>query len=90
MQVAAAAQDDAMDRLQAVFRDVFNDDALVLRPEMSAADIPGWDSLSNVLLIIAIETTFRIRLKPREINALSNVGDMMALVCRARQAGMRR
>jgi acyl carrier protein len=90
MEVAAAAQDDAMDRLQAVFRDVFNDDALVLRPEMSAADIPGWDSLSNVLLIIAIETTFRIRLKPREINALSNVGDMMALVCRARQAGMRR
>jgi acyl carrier protein len=83
MSFAAVAPDDVMERLQAVFRDVFDNDDLVLRPEMTAADIPAWDSLTNINLIIASELAFSVRLKPREINAFANVGDMVAHLSRA-------
>ncbi len=85
-----AARDDVMARLQAVFREVFDSDDLVLRPDMTAADIPAWDSMTNINLIIATEIAFGIRLKPREINALANVGDMVAHVSRAMEACARR
>jgi acyl carrier protein len=90
MRVMTDARDGVMERLQSVFRDVFNDDAIVLRPDMTAADIPAWDSLSNINLIIASEIAFGVRLKPREINALANVGDMVAHLGRAMEAGLRR
>jgi acyl carrier protein len=79
-----------MHRLQSVFREVFNNDDLVLRSEMTAADIPAWDSLTNINLIIATEMAFGVRLKPREINALANVGTMVELLGRAMEARARR
>jgi acyl carrier protein len=66
-----------MDRLQDVFRDVFDDDSIVLRPETTAADIPGWDSLAQIKIIISCEKALSVRLKPREINALENVNEMV-------------
>lgn len=74
---------DVMATLQTVFREVFDDDTIVLRPETTSADIPGWDSLNQIKLIIASERAFGIRLKPREINALANVSEMTDHLCRA-------
>jgi acyl carrier protein len=70
-------REEVFERLQGVFRDVFDDDAIVLRPNTTAADIPGWDSLNQIKIIISCERALGIRLKPREINALENVDDMV-------------
>ena len=75
--------DDIMAKLQTVFRDVFDDETIVLRPETSAADIPEWDSLNQIKIILACERAFAIRLKPREINALENVDEMVGHLSRA-------
>ena len=59
-----------------MFRNVFDDDAIVIIPETSADDIEGWDSLSHVNLIIAVELKFNIEFTQQEIRSFSNVGEM--------------
>ncbi len=66
--------------LTAIFRDCFDDETIVLRPSTSARDIPGWDSAKMVLLILAAEERFGIRMRSREIDALRCVGDWVKLI----------
>jgi acyl carrier protein len=75
--MATMTRQDVFDRLQGVFRDVFDDETIVLHGNTTAADIPGWDSLNQIKIIIACERALGIRLKPREINALENVDEMV-------------
>ncbi len=49
--------------------------ALVLKDEMTAADVPGWDSLTHIDLVLAIERRFKIKLTTGEVSKLKNVGD---------------
>jgi acyl carrier protein len=71
---------DIVDRLQLVFRDVFDDESIVLHDEMSAKDVDGWDSLSHVQLIVAVESAFDIEFETAEISELKNVGDFINLI----------
>ena len=66
--------------LTAIFRETFADLTLALRPEMTAADIDGWDSLKMVMIIMAVEERFAIRLRTREMDQLRCVGDFVALI----------
>ena len=47
-------------QLSGIFADVFDDDAIVLKPEMTADDVDGWDSLTHIRLIISVEKAFKI------------------------------
>jgi acyl carrier protein len=64
------------EQLTEVFRNVFADDSIEIKPETTANDIEGWDSLSHVNLIIAIELEFGIEFTQNEIRSFSNVGEM--------------
>jgi acyl carrier protein len=64
------------DRLTKVFRMVFQDDAIELAPSTTSDDIEGWDSLSHINLLIAIEIEFGIEFKQNEIQAFANVGEL--------------
>ena len=68
------------ERLNATFRKVFDDDEIEIRPEMTAADVDGWDSLSHVNLILAVEREFGIKFTHRELLTFRNVGDLLASV----------
>ncbi|MEY8283641.1 acyl carrier protein [Lachnospiraceae bacterium 50-23] len=68
------------EKLQEVFREVFEDEEIVLREEMTAEDIEDWDSLTHIQLIEAIEEEFDIRFILQEITGLSNVGEFLAMV----------
>lgn len=76
------APDDLHVRLTSIFRDVFDDDALILRDDMTADNVESWDSLTHVDLIVAIEKEFKIRLTTGEISGLKSVGQLTALVSR--------
>jgi acyl carrier protein len=67
---------DTLGTLTEVFRQVFDDPGIVLTPETTADDIDGWDSLSHVNLIMAVESRFEIRFKPKEVLSFKNVGDL--------------
>ncbi len=67
-------------QLTDVFRDVFDDDSIVLTPSTTAADIDGWDSVAHVGLIVAIEQRLKVKFKSSELEALHNVGHLAGIV----------
>ena len=69
-------REEIQNQLQDLFRSVFNDDSLVLTGTTTAAEIPGWDSLQQIKIILACEKKLNIRLRARDINGLENVGEM--------------
>ncbi len=70
--------------LQDVFRQVFEDDQLVIRDDMDASDIDGWDSLQHINLVIATEKAFGIKFTTAEISRLKqpgqNIGSFIRLL----------
>ncbi|MCE5306264.1 MAG: acyl carrier protein [Acidobacteriales bacterium] len=68
----------AINQLSSIFQEVFDDPALVLRPETSPKDIADWDSVAQVKLVLAIEETFGIRFSTEEVTGLHCVGDFVA------------
>jgi acyl carrier protein len=67
---------DLMERLQDVFREIFDDDHLEIVDATVASDIDDWDSLNHVKLVVGIETAFGVKFSNREIGGWENVGDM--------------
>lgn len=72
--------DNAMDRLQAVFRDVFDDEDLVINRSTSASDVESWDSLSHVTLITKVEREYGIRFSSSEVARLQDAGELADLI----------
>ena len=70
-------QQEILRRLTLVFRDVLDQDDLVLNRDTTARAVDGWDSLAHVRLMVATEAEFRIRLGTAEIESLKNVGDLV-------------
>lgn len=67
-------------RLTEVFHDVFDEDDLVVGPELSARDVDGWDSLTHIRLILTVEKAFSVKFSTTEIGKLQNVGELVALI----------
>ena len=66
--------------LTTIFHDVFLRDDLVLSEELSAKQVPDWDSFKQIEIIIAVETAFGIKFRTREMDSLNNVGDLVRLI----------
>lgn len=66
--------------LNRIFREVMDNDAISLAPETTAADIPQWDSLTHVMLVVAVEKHFKVRFAAMEVQQLQNVGELVTLI----------
>jgi len=71
---------DTMEILNGIFRQVFDDNSIVLTRDTTADDIDDWDSLSHLNLVIAVEMKFGVKFALGELQSLKNVGDMADLV----------
>jgi acyl carrier protein len=71
---------DRTDALEDVFRMVFDDPELCVTAATTANDVDGWDSLSHVNLILAIEARFKVKFTHRELLTMKNVGDLHAAI----------
>lgn len=68
------------ERLNGVFRDVFDDDNITVSAGTTANDIDDWDSLEHIRLIAAVEDEFGVRFKMGEVSTMKNVGDMVEII----------
>ena len=73
-------QREVFDRLNRVFREVFDDETIRVTPKTTADDIDDWDSLEHITLISAVEREFSMKFKMGEISSMKNVGEMARIV----------
>lgn len=71
--------------LTVLYRDIFVCDDLALTLETCAADVPGWDSMKQIEINIAVEERYGFRMTSREVDAMRNVGDLVDLIERKAQ-----
>lgn len=71
---------EIIEKLTAIFHEVFNDTSIVLRDDMTAQDVESWDSLTHMFMITKVEETFGIKFKLRELNKLKNVGNLCDII----------
>lgn len=72
-----------LERLQAIAREVCGDPGLVLTPEGSARDVPGWDSLNHTLIILDVNAVFGIDLSPYETGQAETFGALLGMISEA-------
>ena len=73
-------RNEITERLNNVFRDVFDDDSISVNENTTSADIEDWDSIEHINLIAAVEDEFGMRFKMREVSGMKNVGEMMNII----------
>lgn len=66
-----------LEKLNSIFCEVFDDDGLQISPQMTANDVDGWDSLSHVNLIVAVENYFKIRFNQKELLTFKDIGGLL-------------
>lgn len=68
-----------LQEIKPIFYEIFSELRSDLSEATVAADVPGWDSLGHLKLMMAIEKKFKIRFTASEISSLNSVGDIVKL-----------
>ena len=72
--------EDILQSVSEIIKDVLSLPDLVVTNNTSAEEIDEWDSMTHIQIITAIEAKFKVRFALGELQALKNVGDMVALI----------
>ena len=76
--------------LQDIMRKVFLMENLIVTPELSSSDVPGWDSIKQIDILLSAEEYFDIALDARQIDNLRNIGDLAkAIECKLAEKSSR-
>ena len=74
-------QAEIIAKLQTVFDNIFLE-PVTLTPELSAKDVPEWDSLLQISIVVAVEAAFGVRFRVGEVKGTRNVGEFAGLISR--------
>ena len=74
------SREDIMEKVNEIFRDVFDDEELIITDSTNSDDIEDWDSLEHISLIISMEKEFDMKFDIKEVNKLENVGQMVDMI----------
>ena len=77
-------QAEVIARLQTIFDTVFLE-PVVLTPAISARDVPEWDSLTHISLMLAVEKAFSVRFRVGEVETTKDIGDFANLILKRQQ-----
>ena len=67
-------------RLQDIFRDIFDEDTLVISDKTSPNDIEAWDSLNHILLLSTVQDEFKIIITLEEMQSKINVESLVKII----------
>ena len=79
-------QSEVLSKLQTIFDDIFLEPPR-LTPELTAREVPEWDSLIHISLLVAVEKAFGVRFRVCEVEATTNVGEFADLILRRKTEG---
>jgi acyl carrier protein len=69
-----------VDKLIALIRDVLDDYDTPITSDTAAEDVPAWDSVNHINIVVGTEQAFRIKFRAAELEKLTNVGEYAALI----------
>lgn len=75
-------KDLILEKVNKIFKKVFEDDDISVDYSSTALDVDEWDSLNNIQIIIAVEKEFKIRFQSSQIRGWNNVGEMCEAILR--------
>ncbi len=73
-------REEVFERLNKVFRDVFDDDDIIVTETTTSADIDDWDSLEHINLVAAVEQEFGMKFTMGQVVTMKNVGEMVDII----------
>ncbi len=73
-------QNEIYAQLTPIFRDLFDDETIVLTPELTADDVAEWDSFNHINLVVAVESRLKIKFQTAELENLHSVGHLVDLI----------
>ena len=73
-------RENIYEKLNEVFRDVFDDEDITVTDTTTAEDIEDWDSLEHINLVVAAEKCFGIKFSMGEVSGMKNVGEMVDII----------
>ena len=78
-------QNEIIKELTVIWRNELDNDKIILNPETTAKDVDGWDSLTNIQLIVAAERKYKVRFSSAEIMNFKNVGELADSVLKKKE-----
>ena len=73
-------RNEMLSQINEIFIDTLDNKDLVVEETTRAVDVDEWDSLTHILLVVAIEKHFKISFKSSEIQNWKDVGEMMTCI----------
>lgn len=73
-------REEVYERLNKVFRDVFDDENIELNDETTSDDIEDWDSFEHINLVVAVEDEFSFKIPMGKVITMKNVGEMVDII----------
>ena len=74
-------RNEVLKKLNVIFRDVFDDDSIVINDRTTSNDIEEWESIDHYNLMCDVDDEFSMRFKMKEVSGMKNVGEMVDIIC---------
>lgn len=73
-------REEILVQVTSLLRDLLDNDSLELTLETSASEVDGWDSVTHVSLLVAVQQHFGVKFRTAELEGLRNVGQLVDLI----------
>lgn len=71
-----------LEKIQSIFRDIFDHEDLMVTVETESAEVEDWDSFAQMQIIMGVEAMFGFKFSTDEVTEFKNVGDMLECIAR--------
>ena len=73
-------REEVYERLNRVFREVFDDETITVNDTTTSEDIEDWDSFEHINLVVAVEEEFSFKIPMGKVVTMKNVGEMVDII----------